>query len=97
MRFYEFFSGAGMAHVGFGPNARCLFANDFDPLKCAAYTDHFGGAELHEEDIRALSTADLPECVDVAWARRPVWICRPQAAALDLTVRRAAWHSHFCG
>jgi DNA (cytosine-5)-methyltransferase 1 len=71
MRFYEFFSGAGMARVGFGPNARCLFANDFDPLKCAAYTDHFGGAELREEDIRTLSAADLPECADVAWASSP--------------------------
>jgi DNA (cytosine-5)-methyltransferase 1 len=34
--FYEFFSGAGMARLGFGPLWQCLFANDIDPKKCAS-------------------------------------------------------------
>ncbi|HWI27020.1 MAG TPA: DNA cytosine methyltransferase [Stellaceae bacterium] len=78
MLFYEFFAGGGMARLGLGADARCLFANDIDPDKCAAYIRNFGGAELHEADIRSLSTADLPGHADVAWASSP---CQDLSAA----------------
>ena len=35
--FYEFFAGGGMARAGLGPEWTCLFANDIDPRKGAAY------------------------------------------------------------
>jgi DNA (cytosine-5)-methyltransferase 1 len=34
---YEFFAGGGMARLGLGDGWDCLFANDFDPVKAAAY------------------------------------------------------------
>jgi site-specific DNA-cytosine methylase len=44
--FYEFFCGGGMARAGLGTNWQCLFANDFDPKKPAAYRANWG------DDIR---------------------------------------------
>jgi DNA (cytosine-5)-methyltransferase 1 len=78
MRFYEFFSGAGMARLGFGANMRCLFANDIDSKKCTAYTRNFGGAELLHADICTLSAADLPGRPDVVFASPP---CQELSAA----------------
>ena len=37
LTFYEFFAGGGMARAGLGPAWRCLFANDIDDRKAAAY------------------------------------------------------------
>lgn len=70
--FLEFFAGGGMARLGLGPRWRCLFANDFDAAKCAAYRANFGGADLVEADIASLAASDLPrERADLAWASFP--------------------------
>ena len=74
--FLEFFAGGGMARAGLGSEWRCLFANDIDPAKAAAYAAAWGGgappAELHVGDVGRLSVADLPrERVDLAWASFP--------------------------
>jgi DNA (cytosine-5)-methyltransferase 1 len=69
--FYEFFAGGGMARLGLGEAWRCTFANDFDPIKAAAYRDNFGSSDLREGDVWALSAADLPGCADLAWASSP--------------------------
>lgn len=69
--FYEFFAGGGMARIGLGPEWTCLFANDVDAMKCAAYRDNFGGEELLKADIRSLTAADLPGRADLAWASFP--------------------------
>lgn len=70
--FYEFFAGGGMARLGLGPDWRCLFANDIDPKKAAAYRANFAGApELREGDVAALTPADLPGVADLAWASFP--------------------------
>lgn len=55
--FLEFFAGGGMARIGLGAGWRCLFANDFDARKCAAYCDNFGAADLVEADIAGPSVA----------------------------------------
>ncbi len=60
LTFLEFFAGGGMARIGLGPGWRCLFANDFDAIKRAAYGANFGAEELVEADIAVLSTADFP-------------------------------------
>ncbi len=73
LTFYEFFAGGGMARLGLGPSWTCAFANDFDPVKAAAYRENFTGAadHFHEGDIWALSAADLPGQADLAWASSP--------------------------
>ena len=69
--FYEFFAGGGMARLGLGAGWTCLFANDFDPAKAAAYRDNFGGDHLMTGDVHALTAADLPGRADLAWASSP--------------------------
>ncbi|MDB5483942.1 MAG: (cytosine-5-)-methyltransferase [Caulobacteraceae bacterium] len=70
--FYEFFAGAGMARAGLGPGWTCLFANDFDAKKGAAYEANWGsGGELRVADIRDLTAADLPGRADLAWGSFP--------------------------
>lgn len=70
--FLEFFAGGGMARIGLGPRWRCLFANDFDPMKRASYGANFGLDHHHGGDIHALSLEDLPaNGVDLAWASSP--------------------------
>src|SRR5208283_4289372 len=70
--FLEFFSGGGMAREGLGPSWQCLFANDIDPMKGAAYAMNFGHAHLRVCDIARLKLADLPTTtVDLTWASFP--------------------------
>ena len=69
--FYEFFAGGGMARLGLGAGWDCLFANDFDPGKAAAYRLNFGDDHLSTGDVHALTTADLPGRADLAWASSP--------------------------
>jgi len=49
--FLEFFSGGGMARVGLGPSWQCLFANDIDVMKGAAYAMNFGRDHLRACDV----------------------------------------------
>lgn len=70
--FLEFFAGGGMAGLGLGSRWRRLFANDFDPMKRAAYGANFDLGHHAGGDINALSLADLPaERADLAWASSP--------------------------
>lgn len=73
LTFYEFFAGGGMARLGLGEGWRCLFANDFDPLKATSYRANFPDAAGHfrEGDVWALSPDDLPGAADLAWASSP--------------------------
>jgi len=69
--FYEFFAGGGMVRAGLGQDWRCLFANDFDPGKAAAYRANWGEAGLRVADIAALTTADVPGEADLMWGSFP--------------------------
>ena len=69
--FYEFFAGGGMARLGLGERWECVFANDFDAMKAAAYRANFGGEDLHEGDVWALHPHDLRGRADLAWASSP--------------------------
>ena len=71
LSFYEFFAGGGMARAGLGTGWRCLFANDFDPLKTRVYRDNWGGEDLRAGDVWALDATDLPRRADLAWASSP--------------------------
>jgi DNA (cytosine-5)-methyltransferase 1 len=69
--FYEFFAGGGMARAGLGPEWSCLFANDIDPKKGATYAANWGDERLKIEDVAKLTTKDLPDAADLAWASFP--------------------------
>jgi len=69
--FYEFFAGGGMARAGLGAGWQCLFANDFDPKKAASYVANWGAEHLRVADVATLTTADLPDMADLAWASFP--------------------------
>ena len=62
-----------MARLGLGESWSCRFANDFDPVKAAAYRANFADARahFHEGDVWALTAADLPGTADLAWASSP--------------------------
>ncbi len=70
-RVYEFFAGGGMARHGLGPEWTCLFANDLDESKCAAYSQNWGDSELCRGDVAKLTPSDLPGVADLAWASFP--------------------------
>ncbi len=70
--FLEFFAGGGMVRAGLGHGWRCLFANDFDPKKAAAYIDNWGGKEIYVGDVRNVRQDQLPQTSpDLAWASFP--------------------------
>ncbi|MHB8447139.1 MAG: DNA cytosine methyltransferase [Rudaea sp.] len=69
--FYEFFAGGGMARAGLEPAWKCLFANDFDEKKGAAYAANWGHQELKVADVGTLGVDDLPGHADLAWASFP--------------------------
>jgi DNA (cytosine-5)-methyltransferase 1 len=69
--FYEFFAGGGMARAGLGRSWSCLFANDFDKKKAAAYAANWGDKDLCVEDVALLATRDIPGSASVAWASFP--------------------------
>lgn len=68
--FYEFFAGGGMARAGLGSDWRCLFANDFDPMKAQVYASNWGH-ELKLADIATIRAQQLPAHADLAWASFP--------------------------
>jgi DNA (cytosine-5)-methyltransferase 1 len=70
--FYEFFAGGGMARAGLGSEWRCLFANDFDEKKVAAYRANWGATDIKQDDVANLALGDLPVAtVDLSWASFP--------------------------
>ncbi len=61
-----------MARLGLGARWRCLFANDVDHGKRAAYGANFGLDDHRSGDVHALSAGDLPSgTADLAWASSP--------------------------
>ena len=69
--YYEFFAGGGMVRAGLGEEWTCLFANDFDVKKGASYAANWGANQLTIKDVALLSTSELPERADLAWASFP--------------------------
>jgi DNA (cytosine-5)-methyltransferase 1 len=69
--FYEFFAGSGMVRVGLGARWKCLFSNDFDEKKAAAYEENWGNGELLVKDVARVVSSDLPGHANLAWASFP--------------------------
>lgn len=69
---YEFFAGGGLARLGLEPDFACVFANDIEPAKAAAYRAAFApGEDMRQGDIWKLNSADLPGQAALAWASFP--------------------------
>ena len=60
-----------MERAGLGPQWVCLFANDIDGMKCNSYALNWGNSSLRLADVAKLTTVDLPETADLAWASFP--------------------------
>lgn len=60
-----------MARAGLGNGWKCLFANDFDPMKAEAYAANWPGSDMVCEDINRLEVADLPGRAHLVWASFP--------------------------
>ena len=60
-----------MARAGFGPDWRCLFANDIDARKGASYVANWGADDFRLGDIHRLRADDIPGHADLAWASFP--------------------------
>jgi DNA (cytosine-5)-methyltransferase 1 len=60
-----------MARAGLGPSWTCLFANDFDAKKGAAYAGNWGADDLRIGDIHGMKSGDLAGRADLAWASFP--------------------------
>ncbi len=60
-----------MARLGLGPDWQCTFANDFDPVKAATYSENWGSDHFRDENINRLCARDLPGTADMAWASFP--------------------------
>ena len=71
LTFYEFFAGGGMARLGLGDDWTCLFANDIDADKAAAYRANWGDADFVEGDLGAVPARKIPGRADLAWASFP--------------------------
>lgn len=69
--FYEFFAGGGMARAGLGSGWECLFANDFDYKKSAAYQRNWGDRELLTSDVRSVKPEYLPGRANLIWGSFP--------------------------
>lgn len=94
--FYEFFAGGGLARIGLGPGWDCLFANDIDRAKCAAYRANFPDAPLTEGDVHDLTAADLPGRADLAWASFPCQDLSLAGARAGLAgARSSAFHGFW--
>ena len=68
--FLEFFAGGGMARQGLNGIFDCAFANDFDPMKCAAYRSNYPDDEIVQGDVWNLEAAEVPTA-QLAWASFP--------------------------
>jgi DNA (cytosine-5)-methyltransferase 1 len=79
-----------MAGLGLGRHWRCAFANDFDPMKRAAYGANFGLAHHSPADIHGLDLKDLPQGdIDLAWASSPCQDLSLAGARGGLAARRS--------
>ena len=94
--FYEFFCGGGMARAGLEPAWRCLFANDFDARKAAAYAANWGNEGLRVADVAALGADDLPGRADLAWASFPCQDLSLAGAGAGLGGARSGAFWGFC-
>jgi DNA (cytosine-5)-methyltransferase 1 len=95
--YYEFFAGGGMVRAGLGGTWRCLFANDFDPAKAAAYRANWGDAGLRLGDIAGLTATDLPGTADLMWGSFPCQDLSLAGAGAGLGGKRSGTFHDFWG
>ena len=70
-KFYEFFSGGGMARSGLGQDWDCTFANDIDQRKANSYVTNWGNNHFYHGDIKNISVKNLIGHANLLWASFP--------------------------
>ena len=60
-----------MVHAGLKDRWTCAFANDIDPMKCAAYADNWSDKWLIQGDIAKVDFTPLRQPIDMYWASSP--------------------------
>ena len=93
--FFEFFAGGGMVRAGLGEDWRCLFANDVDPAKAAAYRANWGDGELTVGDIAGITARDLPGGAALMWGSFPCQDLSLAGAGAGLEGRRSGTFHRF--
>src|SRR5438309_542934 len=86
-----------MARAGLGPGWTCIFANDIDPKKGASYAGNWGDEHLKIGDVAELTTEDLPDSANLAWASFPCQDLSLAGAGAGLNGHRSGnfwpfWH-----
>ncbi len=84
---YEFFAGGGLAALGL-TGFQTLFANDLDVTKAASWRANHD-APLHQGDVWALESSDLPGRPDLAWGSSPCQDVSLAGARAGLEARRS--------
>lgn len=84
---YEFFAGGGLAALGLN-GFETLFANDIDAMKAASWRANHD-APIHQGDVWAVQTTDLPGRPDLAWASSPCQDVSLAGARAGLEARRS--------
>lgn len=84
---YEFFAGGGLAALGLA-GFDTLFANDIDRAKAASWRANHP-APIHQGDVWAVETSDLPGRPDLAWASSPCQDVSLAGARAGLEARRS--------
>ncbi|MEQ1932168.1 MAG: DNA (cytosine-5-)-methyltransferase [Parvularculaceae bacterium] len=74
--YFEFFCGGGMVRAALSKSWTCALANDFDPKKGKSYSDNWGDdalvvADINNVSVSELSSRNLGNAVDLAWASFP--------------------------
>ena len=85
-----------MVRAGLGDRWRCLFANDFDRKKAATYRRNWPDDQMFSEDVRKVTTNQLPEVADLAWASFPCQDLSLAGAGAGLKGKRSSTFWPFC-
>ncbi len=61
LKFIDLFAGIGGIRIGFErAGAKCVWSNDYDKHAAVTYTENFGKGDLVLEDIKKVSTSEIP-------------------------------------
>ena len=78
LTFIDMFAGIGGIRIGFErAGCRCVWSNDYDKYSAKTYTENFGKEEFVLEDIRKISSTEIPD-LDILCAGFP---CQPFSIA----------------
>lgn len=95
-QFAEFFAGGGMVSKALSCDWDCVFANDFDPKKAAAYRNNHTHADvLLEKDINAVCASEVGGAPSLVWGSSPCQDLSVAGKGAGLEGRRSGTYYAF--